>query len=215
MSYFLDGKSPSKKTSHNSKGVFSILCLFVQVNLSLELFENRIFVRGPSDFHLKFSVRKPNCSNSETFENRGLTVVPSLYYRHTLHVIKKYNITKKELECGKIKTIYTRIINDLLPATRPVINNGKWKGVHNPILPNYLQTFNYNLVHNVLPFQTKLCDFSLDNPKSFCVFCSKGQNTAFHAFKSCEKLTLIWQFVDSLIEKTTAIAVPIVQDNYL
>ena len=47
----------------------------VQVNLSFELFENRIFVRGPSHFHLKFSVRKPNCSNSETFENRGLTVV--------------------------------------------------------------------------------------------------------------------------------------------
>ena len=38
----------------------------------LELFENRIFVRGPSHFHLAFSVRKPNCSNSETFENRGL-----------------------------------------------------------------------------------------------------------------------------------------------
>ena len=46
----------------------------VQVNLSLELFENRIFVRGPSDFHLEFFIRKPNCSNCETFENRGLTV---------------------------------------------------------------------------------------------------------------------------------------------
>ena len=32
-------------------------------------------MRGPSHFHLKFSVRKPNCSNSETFENRGLSVV--------------------------------------------------------------------------------------------------------------------------------------------
>ena len=39
-----------------------------------ELFENRIFVGGPGHFHLKFSVCKPNCSNSETFENRGLTV---------------------------------------------------------------------------------------------------------------------------------------------
>ena len=46
----------------------------VQVNLSFELFENRIFARGPSHFHLKFSVRKPNCSNSEMFENRGSTV---------------------------------------------------------------------------------------------------------------------------------------------
>ena len=71
MSYFLDGKSPSIKTS-NSKGVFSVS--LVQVNLSLELFENRIFVRRPSDFHLEFSVRKPNCSNCETFKNRGMTV---------------------------------------------------------------------------------------------------------------------------------------------
>ena len=40
-------------------------------------------------------------------------IIPSPYYRHKLDVIKKYNITKKELECGKIKTIYTRIIDDL------------------------------------------------------------------------------------------------------
>ena len=47
----------------------------VQVNLALELFENRIFVREPNGYYLEFFVRKPNCSNSETFENRGLTVV--------------------------------------------------------------------------------------------------------------------------------------------
>ena len=55
--------------------VFLLLSVsLVQVNLSLELVKNRIFVRGPNDFHLEFFVRKPNCSNSETFENRGLTV---------------------------------------------------------------------------------------------------------------------------------------------
>ena len=37
---------------------------------------------------------------------------PSPYYRHTLELIKKYNNTKEELKCGKIKHIYTRIIND-------------------------------------------------------------------------------------------------------
>ena len=47
----------------------------VQVNLFLKLFENRIFVGGPNEFYLEFFVRKPNCSNSETFENRGLTVL--------------------------------------------------------------------------------------------------------------------------------------------
>ena len=55
--------------------MFSLFSVsLVQINLSLELFENRIFVRGPSDLHLEFSVRKPNCSNCDTFENRGLTV---------------------------------------------------------------------------------------------------------------------------------------------
>ena len=93
------------------------------------------------------------------------------------------------------------------------MNKSKWKGVHNPTVPNYLKTSNYKLVHNVLPFQTKFCDFSLDNPKSFCVFCNKGPDIAFHVFKSCEELTMIWQFIDSLIEKTTTIIVPIVQDQ--
>ena len=74
MSYLLDGESPIIKPSGNSNSFLLFSVSLVQVNLSFELFENRIFVRGPSHFHLKFSVRKPNCSNSETFENQGLTV---------------------------------------------------------------------------------------------------------------------------------------------
>ena len=138
--------------------------------------------------------------------------IPSPYYKHTLELIKKYNLTKKELECGKIKNVYTLIINDLSLATKVVTNKSKWKAVHNPIFPKYLKTFNYKLVYNILPFQTKFCNFSLDKPKSFCVFCNKGLDSAFHVFKSCEKLIMIWQFLDSLIRKTTSIAVPIVQD---
>ena len=135
--------------------------------------------------------------------------VPSPYYRLTLDLIKKYNITNKELECDKIKNIH--IINDLSLATKAVTNKSKWKAVHNPIFPNYLKTFNYKLVHNILPFQTKFCNFSLDKAKSFCVFCNKGPDSAFHVFKSCEKLLMIWEFLDSLIRKPTSIAVLIVQ----
>ena len=105
--------------------------------------------------------------------------IPSPYYKHTLELIKKYNITKKELECGKIKNIYTRIINDLSLATKAVTNKSKWKAVHNLIFPNYLKTFNYKLVHNIIPFQTKFCNFSLDKPKSFCVFVIKAQTLHF------------------------------------
>ena len=59
MSYFLDGKSPSIKLLITLR-VFSLFSVsLVQVNLSLEFFEIRIFVRGPSDFHVEFSVGKP------------------------------------------------------------------------------------------------------------------------------------------------------------
>ena len=75
MSYLLEGESPITNLLVTLKAFLLFSISLVQVNLSLKLFENRIFVRGPSHFHLKFSVRKPNCSNSETFENRGLTVL--------------------------------------------------------------------------------------------------------------------------------------------
>ena len=39
--------------------------------------ESKYFLK-PSHFHLEMSVRKPNCSNSETFANRGLSVLDGL-----------------------------------------------------------------------------------------------------------------------------------------
>ena len=48
------------------------------VSLSFFLFFFVRVVREPSHFHLKFSVRKPNYSNFQTFENRGLTVCKSV-----------------------------------------------------------------------------------------------------------------------------------------
>ena len=40
-------------------------------------------MQGPSHFHLKFSVQKPNCSNSETFEYRDLTVIKDVLGDYT------------------------------------------------------------------------------------------------------------------------------------
>ena len=154
-----------------------------------------------------------NLFNLNQLNHLSHKIITFPYYRHTLDLIKKYSTTKKELECGKIKNIYTRIINDISVSTRAVTNKSRWKTVHNPIFPDYLKTFNYKLVHNILSFQTKFCNFSLDKPKSFCVFCNKGPDSAFQVFKSCKKLIMIWQFLDSLIRKTTSIAVPIVQDQ--
>ena len=75
MSYLLEGESPIIKPSGNSKGASSILCLFrLDKSFFRVVREPNFCARTESLIHLKFSVRKPNCSNSETFENRGLTV---------------------------------------------------------------------------------------------------------------------------------------------
>ena len=64
------------RTPKLAVGVFLLSSIsLVQVSLALELFENRIFVREPNGYYLEFFVRKPNCSNSETFENQGLTIL--------------------------------------------------------------------------------------------------------------------------------------------
>ena len=49
--------------------IFPSICSRTEI-----LFGNRNFVREPNRFYLQIFVQKPNCSNSETFENRGLTV---------------------------------------------------------------------------------------------------------------------------------------------
>ena len=88
----------------------------VQVNLSLELFENRIFVRGPSDFRLEFSVRKPNCSNCETFENRGLTVIASC--TNHLQNLREYmtrrfkDIIEISLPCSTINMAHFDVLSE-------------------------------------------------------------------------------------------------------
>ena len=50
----------------------TVTCMLVNKK---KFFENRIFARIPGHFQLKISVRKPNCLNSETFVNRGLTIL--------------------------------------------------------------------------------------------------------------------------------------------
>ena len=98
-------------------------------------------------------------------------------------------------------------------AVEPLVSyiNGSVHKVHNSTLPNYLKTFYYKLVKNVLPFQNKFCEFSLVNSKAFCVFYNKGPDSAYYVFKSREKLIMTWQFVDSLIQKTTIFTAPIAQ----
>ena len=72
------------------------------------------------------------------------------------------------------KQIYHRIS---YPVKRPFSQeNFRWKLVNQNILPNYLKTFNYRTVRNLLPF-------SLDSGE--CALCLQFQDTAVHVFAKC------------------------------
>ena len=99
---------------------------------------------------------------------------PTPYYQKTLQILTEYEITLQELNKGKIKQIYHRIS---YPVKRPSSQETfRWKLVNQNILPNYLKTFNYRTVRNLLPF-------SLDSGE--CALCLQFQDTAVHVFAKC------------------------------
>ena len=99
---------------------------------------------------------------------------PTPYYQNTLQILTEYKITLQELNKGKIKQIYHRIS---YPVKRPSSQETfRWKLVNQNILPNYLKTFNYRTVRNLLPF-------SLDSGE--CALCLQFQDTAVHVFAKC------------------------------
>ena len=72
------------------------------------------FVRGPSHFHLEFSVRKPNRSNSETFENRGLTVRKSYsFVQQRFGVLTEFDLMSDEDIKIAIERLFDIYLKDL------------------------------------------------------------------------------------------------------
>ena len=87
-----------------------------------ELFENRNFFRKRSHFHVEISVRKPNCSNFETFENRGLTVLDRIVKLIVfLDLMYKFEISVgNDLVCFKNATAFTH--NNMFVCYNPGVN---------------------------------------------------------------------------------------------
>ena len=56
-------------------GSFYFFCFFFSTMLTARVFVTRDTVRHPRRFVFGKFVRKPNCSGSEAFVNRGLTVL--------------------------------------------------------------------------------------------------------------------------------------------
>ena len=123
---------------------------------------------------------------------------PTPYYQKTLQILTEYEITLQELNKGKIKQIYHRIS---YPVKRPSNQETfRWKLVNQNILPNYLKTFNYRTVRNLLPF-------SLDSGE--CALCQQFQDTAVHVFAKWSITRQIWSILQEVLNNITETSFPL------
>jgi len=117
--------------------------------------------------------------------------LPSPYYKQFLKIIEEYKTTKEELIKGKINEIYKRLKS--IPKIRKEISYNPlkittpiWSGFTIPYcrLPNYLKTFNYKLLNNLLPLESKFKPNIIDL-KPNCHICLTQYETDIHLFSKC------------------------------
>ena len=126
---------------------------------------------------------------------------PIPYYQKTLQIFKEYEITSQELTNGKIRQICNRIpYPDKHPFRQETF---RWKLVSQNILPNYLKTFNYRTVRNLLPFNPEPCE---------CALCMQFQDSAVHVFARCSITRHIWTILQDVFDNITETSFPL--DNF-
>ena len=123
---------------------------------------------------------------------------PTPHYQKTLQILKEYEITLQELTNGKIRQIYNRISYlDKRPSRQETFS---WKLVSQNILPNYLKTFNYRTVRNLLPF----------NPEpGECALCLQFQDSAVHVFARCSITRQIWTILQDVFDNISETSFPL------
>ena len=134
---------------------------------------------------------------SKTYKLKQLNHLPhrdnlSPYYEQSIRILTKYKITLEELQTGKIKSIYKRL--SLTDYNWSDHDKMRWKLTFNDILPNYLKTFNYRTVWNLLPFSHEL---------GKCALCRRGQDAAVHLFAKCSVTQQIWKLLKDVITNVT------------
>ena len=87
-----------------------------------------------------------------------------------------------------------------------------WKQIHNDILPNYLKTFYYKIIWNLMPVKSKPYVATYLGT-SLCSFCNQQDETESHLFFSCIKLQCVWNFFMFLMFKLTGYSLPSVSLN--
>ena len=123
---------------------------------------------------------------------------PTPYYQKTLQILKEYEITLQELTNGKIRQIYNQIsYPDKRPSRQETF---RWKLVSQNILPNYLKTFNYRTVCNLLPFSPELGE---------CALCLQFLDSAVHVFTRCSITRQIWAILQDIFNNITETAFPL------
>ena len=134
---------------------------------------------------------------SQIYNLRKLNYLPhrdrlTPFYHQSLEILTQYKITLKELQGGKIKQIYLRLSNsDYTPSKT---DKFRWKLISQNILPNYLKTFNYRTVWNLLPFSSEL---------GKCALCKQGQDSAVHLFAKCSITQQIWKSLYEIMNHIT------------
>ena len=122
----------------------------------------------------------------------------SPFYKHAIEILKKYKITFAEMLKGKLRSIYRRIIAspDNPNVQSKQMNYQRWLMAHHPILPNYIKTFNYRTLCNLLPLRRD------PNPNS-CPLCCQGQDTAIYLFVNCIEVKKVWDTIKTILQKIT------------
>ena len=110
------------------------------------------------------------------------------YYEQMIQILTENKISLKELQNGKIKDIYRRLILSDYHSSQA--DRLRWKLVSQNIFPNYLKTFNYRTVWNLLPFTP-----SIDK----CALCLQGKDSAVHLFAKCSITKQVWKNIEDVI----------------
>ena len=134
---------------------------------------------------------------SKTYKLKKLNHLPQRdnltpYYEQSIRILTKYKITLEELQTGKIKPIYKRLF--LSDYNRSDHDKIRWKLTFNDILPNYLKTFNYRTVWNLLPFSHEL---------GKCALCRREQDSTVHLFAKCSVTQQIWKLLKDVLTNIT------------
>jgi len=102
-----------------------------------------------------------------------------------------YNLEIHEIENKSIRDIYDSIVTKrpitrLVPVSHFSIEHIMWKNIHHAVLPNYLKTFDYKLIWNLLPLKAKPY-IAIYHGSKLCSFCNHADEAVNHMFFAVEK----------------------------